>query len=484
MYKIKVLFAVWELAPFIKVGGLGDVAKSLPIALDALGMDIRVILPYYKAVNLFGEKRKKLTKFVIWYNNKPVTVTLYRTYFLNAHIPVYLLKNTEFLSIPNKDTFAVFDLAVVLLAKDGISGWNPDIVHCNDFHCGFIPLLQKNYHLQIKSILTIHNIFHQGKTPLSIAKKMGIKDEQISKIMQWEIESKKINFLLEGILHADLVNTVSPSYAKEICTEEYGAGLNEIIQKRKIKIMGILNGLDYSVKNPETDPYINYHYGFRGKEFYEDSKLYSIYQGKLLNKHLLQKKLNLKTNSKMPFIGYIGRLASNQKGIDLIHKMLLRRGLDFCQFVLLGKGEEDWEERFIWLAKFYPENIYVQNDFDEQLASQIYAASDFILMPSKFEPCGLIQMIAMRYGAIPIARDIGGLKDVISNRKNGFLFSKYSSYELEKTLLEAITIKKNNPKEFNQIIINAMSKDLSWKVSAKKYVRLYKQLLKHSVVGI
>lgn len=477
MQRIKVLFAVWELAPFIKVGGLGDVAKSLPIALDTLGIDIRVILPYYKAVNLFGEKRKKLTKFTIIFDKKPVTITLYRTYFLNAHIAVYLLKNTEFLSIPNKDTFAVFDLAVAQLAKDGISGWNPDIVHCNDLHCGFIPLLIKNYHLPTKTLLTIHNVFHQGKTSLTIAKKMGIKDEQISKIMQWEVESKKINFLLEGILHADLVNTVSPSYAKEICTEEYGSGLNDVIQKKEIKIIGILNGLDYSVRNPETDPYLTYHYGLKGKSFYEDHKLYSIYQGKALNKHLLQKKLHLKTNDKIPFIGYIGRLASNQKGIDLIHKMLLRKGLNFCQFVLLGKGEEDWEERFTWLAKFYPENIYVQNDFDEKLASEIYAASDFILIPSKFEPCGLIQMIAMRYGAIPIARNTGGLKDVISNRKNGFLFSNYSSYDLEKTLLEAIAIKKNYPKQFKQIVINAMSKDLSWKASAKKYVRTYKKLL-------
>lgn len=483
MKKINVLFAVWELAPFIKVGGLGDVAKSLPIALKALGIDIRIILPYYKAVNLFGEKRKKLTKFVIKYDDELVTVTLYRTYFMNAHIPVYLLKNTEYLSIPDKDTFAVYDLAVAFLVKEGISGWIPDIIHCNDLHCGFIPLLIKNYRLQAKSIFTIHNIFHQGKTSLTIAKKIGIKDEQISKIMQWEIESKKVNFLLEGILHADLVNTVSPSYAKEICTEEYGAGLNDIIQKKKITITGILNGLDYSVRNPETDPNLSYHYGFGGKTIYEDHKLYSIFRGKFLNKHLLQKKLHLKTNSKIPFIGYIGRLASNQKGIDLIHKMLLRRGLNFCQFVLLGKGEEEWEERFTWLAKFYPENIYVQNDYDEKLASQIYAASDFILIPSKFEPCGLIHMIAMRYGAIPIARNTGGLKDVISNHKNGFLFSNYSSYDLEKTLLEAIEIKDHKPKEFKQIVINAMSKDLSWKVSAKKYVRTYQLLLKKHKVN-
>ncbi len=237
MQKINVLFAVWELAPFIKVGGLGDVAKSLPIALNALGIDIRVILPYYKAVNLFGEKRKKLTKFTITYDNKPVIITLYRIYFLNTRIAVYLLENTEFLSIPNKDTFAVFDLAVAQLTKEGISRWNPDIVHCNDRHCGFIPLLLKNYHLQTKTLLTIHNTSHQGKTSLLIAKRMGIEEKQISKIMQWEIKSKKVNFLLEGILHADLVNTVSPSYAKELCTEEYGAGLNDTIQKKEIKIM-------------------------------------------------------------------------------------------------------------------------------------------------------------------------------------------------------------------------------------------------------
>jgi len=477
MRKIKVLYAVWELAPFIKIGGLGDVAKSLPIALNLLGLDIRVILPYYKAVNMFGEKKKTLLKFVIQYDGKPVTITLYRTYFMDAYIPVYLLKNTMYLSIPDKDTFAVFDMAVAFLAKVGISGWKPDVIHCNDMHCGFIPLLVKNDQLQTKTLLTIHNILHQGRTSLSVAKKMGIKDRQISKLMQWEIEDKKVNFLLEGILHADLVNTVSPTYAREIRTEEYGAGLDEILKVKKINIIGILNGLDYSVRNPETDPFLPFHYGFTGKQSIDNQKLYSIQRGKLLNKHFLQKKLNLAANDKIPFIGYIGRLASNQKGIDLIHKVLLRKGLNFCQFVLLGKGEEDWEERFTWLAKFYPENIYVQSDFDEELASQIYAASDFILIPSKFEPCGLIQMISMRYGAIPIARDTGGLKDVISNRKNGFLFSKYTSYDLENTLLEAISVKENNPKIFKQMIVNAMSKDLSWKASAKKYMRTYKNLL-------
>lgn len=480
MPKINVLFAVWELAPFIKVGGLGDVARSLPIALDALGIDIRVILPYYKAVNLLGEKRTRIMKFVIRYDGKPVIMTLYRTYFPNARIPVYLLKNTEFLSIPNKDTFAVFDLAVAEVTRDGITGWYPDIVHCNDLHCGFIPLLIKNFKLHTKTLFTIHNILYQGKTSLSVAKKMGITDNQISDIMQWEIDSKKINFLLKGILHADIVNTVSPSYAKEICTEEYGAGLNEIIQKKKV--IGILNGLDYTVRNPETDPYLTYHYGFKDKTVFGDHKLYSVAKGKSLNKELLQKKLNLKSNSRIPFIGYIGRLASNQKGIDLIHKLLLRKGLDFCQFVLLGKGEEDWEERFNWLAKFYPENIYVQNDFDEQLASEIYAAADFILIPSRFEPCGLIQMIAMRYGAVPIARSTGGLKDVITNRKDGFLFSHYSSYDLEKILLEAIGIKENDPREFGRIILSAMSKDLSWKVSARKYVRIYRQLLDKTIL--
>lgn len=477
MKKMSVLYAVWELAPFIKVGGLGDIAKSLPIALNSLGIDIRVILPYYDAVNVYGENIKKLKKFTVFYDGKPVTIALYRTHFVNADIPVYFLKNAQYFSIPKKDTFALFDLAVVMLVKEGILGWIPDIIHCNDMHCGFIPLLVKNHHLPVKTLLTIHNILHQGRASLSLARKMGIQDEQISKIMQWEIESKKINFLLEGILHADLVNTVSPSYAKEIRTEEYGAGLDEFLQKRTIKVVGILNGLDYQIRNPETDPFLSFNYGFTGKRFVDNHKLYSFYRGKLLNRRFLQKKLHLKVDDKIPFVGFIGRLASNQKGIDLIHKMLFRKGLNFCQFVLLGKGEEDWEERFTWLAKFYPENIYVQNDFSEELASQIYAASDFILIPSKFEPCGLIQMISMRYGAIPVARGTGGLKDVISNRKNGFLFSKYSSYDLEKTLLDAIAMRQKHPKEFKQMIFAAMSKDLSWKVSARKYKKTYKQLL-------
>lgn len=473
---MKVLFAVWELAPFIKVGGLGDIAKSLPIALHSLGIDIRVILPYYKAVNLFGERTKKLFQFEIRYNSKPVMVTLYKTYFTEAPINVYFLKNSQFLSIPDVNTFAVFDLAVAKITQMGINGWIPEIVHCNDSHCGFIPLLIRNFKLPAKTLFTIHNIAYQGKTSLSVAQKMGIKEDQISNIMQWEIGSKKINFMLKGILHADAVNTVSTSYAKEIRTEEFGAGLNEVIQNRNIKIWGILNGLDYDSRNPETDPFISFHYGATDRVTDKNSRLYSIKRGKMLNKRYLQNKLGLKINNKVPLVGYIGRLASNQKGIDLIHKMLLRRGMDFCQFVLLGKGEEDWEERFNWLARFYPESIYVQNDFDERLASEIYAASDFMLIPSKFEPCGLIQMIAMRYGAIPIARSTGGLKDVISDNKNGFLFSEYSSVALEKTLIRAILMRAKNRRVFDSLIMNAMRKNLSWSASAQKYAELYKKL--------
>jgi starch synthase len=461
---MNVLFATWELAPFFKKGGLGDIARSLPLVLYSLGVDIRVIVPYYIRIELFGQKNTKIGSFKIDYAGKKEEVNIYQSRFFEADIPIYFLENHTYLNVPSKDTFAFFNLALVCLLEKKLLSWQPDIVHCNDHHTGLVPLLIKHKAVPAKTLLTIHNLYYQGIVPIDVAEKMGINHSKCQ-VLEWERKSKKINFLLEGIIHADVVNTVSPTYAKEIFTLEYGEGIEEILLAQKQKIYGILNGIDYKIRNPENDKYISYHYSLKNiKE-------------KKNNKTFLQKKLGLDINDQIPLISFIGRLTNDQKGIELMYEMMKQLDLRQYQFVFLGQGNEEWENKFLWLSRFNSKNIYFSYRFDEPLASQIYAGSDFILIPSLFEPCGLVQMTAMCYGTIPIARSTGGLKDSIIDGVDGFLFEDYSVDGLKNAFEKAISIRKENPRKFNTMIEAAMKKDFSWNKSAKKYINLYNKLL-------
>lgn len=468
---MKVLFAVWELVPFFQVGGLGDVAKALPKKLHQQGVDVRVILPFYKAFKLHRQQKKEVKKFTVIYDGKKQKVSVYQISFLDEKIPVYLIKNEKWLGIPTQDIFAFYNLAVYEILKKDYLNWLPDVVHCQDHHTGLIPLLIKHNNLKFKTLLTIHNFNHQGKHSLDVIKRMGM-DHSKCRVIQWETKKKQVNFLLEGIIHADLVNAVSPSYAKEIFTEEYGCGLDEIIRNEGQKISGILNGIDYDSRDPKHDKNINFHYGVD-----------SAVKGKQLNKKFLQEKLGFAVSDKIPLIGFIGRFESKQKGLDIMHKMIRRVNLQKFQFVILGQGEVEWEDQFQWLASFYKKNVAYISVFDRRIASQIYAGADFLLVPSKFEPCGLIQMIAMRYGTLPIARATGGLKDSIIDGVDGFLFKKYSSFELEKKMKHAVEIWKSDKKKINQMILNAMKKDFTWDKSAKEYIKLYNKLCNQSVIS-
>lgn len=473
---MNVLFAVWELVPFFQVGGLGDIAHSLPKALSTLDVDVRVILPYYKALKLHNLKRKTIKKFNIIFDGKKNRVEIFEIQFIDAHVPVYLIKNDKYLSSALKDTFMFFDLAVVEILKNNCLNWTPQIVHCNDHHTGFIPFLIKHNNLSFKTLLTIHNLGSQGKSTIETISKANI-DSLKCKVMSWEIKKKQINFLLEGIIHADLVNTVSRTYAKEILTEEYGSGLDDILRNEKQKISGILNGLDYDASSPLNDMYLQYRYKIDTKVFDEHKNLYPIEQGRKLNKAFLQEKLGFDVSDSIPLVGFIGRFYSKQKGLDIMHKMLRRVNLEKYQFVFLGHGEQNWEDRFNWMSSFYPKHVSCHFIFDGKLASQIYAGCDFLMVPSKFEPCGLIQMIAMHYGALPIVRATGGLKDSIEDGVDGFLFNRYSSIDLEKSIKRAVNIRKNNPKLYFHMVENAMRKDFSWKKSAQEYLALYNKLL-------
>ena len=451
-------------------------ARSLPGALRRLDVDIRVILPYYKVVKFGKNKKHKVGELLFDYAGKKEKVEVWQVIHPYMNFPAYFLKNSKYLDkIFSIETWGFYDKAVVELIKNNTLEWCPDIVHVNDSHCGLIPHLIKLERLPVKSILTIHNLAYQKKTSLAVIKNVGI-NMQSSKSIAWEVKKFQVNFLLEAIIHSDLITTVSPTYAKEILTEEYGAGLNEILSGMEGRIFGILNGIDMSLDQTTHGSAIRFPYGSSEKKN-KNSKVYSWREGKKLNKEFLQKKLGLKVDPNIPLLCFIGRIDARQKGLDILHTMLRRIKQDKFEFVILGSGDEDWEERYKWLSTFYPKNISCNFLFDDKLAHQIYAASDFIVIPSKYEPCGLIQMIAMLFGTIPIAHSTGGLKDSIIDGENGFLFTKYNSEGLEEKVNKAIDIWKNDKKKFENMVESALSANFSWDKSALEYLALYKKLV-------
>lgn len=480
---MNVLFVVWENDPFFKLGGLGDIARSLPGTLKTMDVDIRVIIPYYKVVKFGRNKKTKIGEYNFPYAGKNTKVELWQA--LNPYTQVigYFLKNKKYLDVEFPvETWGFFDKAVVELLKSKILNWTPDIVHVNDYHGGLIPLLLKQEKLPIKTMLTIHNLTFQGKAPVYIIKKMGI-DPRFCRTLQWEIKSRQINFLQEAIIHADIITTVSPTYAKEILTEEFGCGLHEILRGKEGLIYGILNGIDIDWRHTARDPAVKYPYGPKEKRVGEKIEYYDWKEGKALDKEFLQKKLGLKVGKDIPMLCFIGRLSEAQKGIDILHRMLRRVDQTKFQFVVLGTGQKEWEERFQWLSTFYPKYISCNFKFDDTLAHQIYAASDFIVIPSKYEPCGLIQMIAMLFGTIPIAHKTGGLKDSIKDGYNGFLFSAYSSEALEEKVTKAVDMWKNERAAYEVMVEHALTTDFSWKKNAQEYLMLYEKLLENKNEG-
>ena len=480
---IKILFAVWELDPFIKVGGLGDVARSLPAALADLGVDIRVVLPYYKAIRLGRIKKNFAGEFKLDYGGTLEKVEIIEVANPITMIPVYLLRNDKYLGVAHHpDTFAFFDKAIIKIISENVLSWLPEIIHCNDLHTGLIPLLVRENKIGVKTILTIHNLSYQGKASVDVLDKLKM-DQTKCHLENWEIENKKLNFLMEGIIHADIVTTVSPTYAKEIMTEEFGCGLEEILRGKEGRVFGILNGIDNNWRSNSHTRYVKYPYMSLKYKTSENiqAKIYNWEEGKMKNKLYLQKKLGLKKGSSIPMLSFIGRIDPNQKGIDILHKMVRKANLSEYELVILGTGNQSWEERFQWLGQFYPDNVSCNFKFDEKLANQIYAASDFILIPSKFEPCGLIQMIAMFYGTLPIAHKTGGLIDSIKNNVNGFIFDNYSSEALENAVQKALFIWYQDKPRYKTMVESAIESDFSWRVSAKQYLSLYQELINNTL---
>lgn len=468
----KVLFVGSEAAPYAKVGGLGDILGSLPKALAKKGIRVGIIIPKYANIGKRYKLKKVLKNFEISSRARE-KVSVYS--LKNKRVKFFFIENKEYLSkgpiyfehtafvgsFKEIQRFLFFSIAVFELIKSGRLPFNPDIVHANDWHTGALVSLIKNKKLPPKTVFAIHNLANQGKWNAKITKQWLCRTFKES--YQLDSFGQEINLMAEGIKYSDVLTTVSPTYAREIKTTQYGAGLQNIIKKRK-KIIGILNGVDYSIFNPSTDRFLSAKYGPRDLP------------KKAENKIALQKKYKLTVDKNKPLFGLVARL-TGQKGIELIippiNYFTKQRN---AQFVFLGMGETKYENALRNAAKNNPQNVFAKIGFDEGLAHQIYAASDFFLMPSIFEPCGLGQMIAMRYGALPICRKTGGLKDSVKDGKNGLLFQEASAGALKKTMQRALRL-FSDKKEFLKIQRQCFREDFSWKNQAQKYIDIYQNLL-------
>jgi len=431
MSRIKVLFVASEMAPIAKVGGLADVIYSLPKALLKIGIDAKVIIPKYEQIN--DKKIKFLKNFYIKADGKDEKISLYKTKI--DTIEIFLVENKKYLSqgdiyfsrtafathLKEIKRFLFFSKSVFEVLKE----LRPNIIHLNDWHTGALTSFVKKKHFPLKIVFTIHNLANQGVWNRKAAENfLGFKNIFSSR-------GKNVNLMAEGIINSDIITTVSPSYAKEILTKKYGEKLEKIILKRKNDLFGILNGVDYDFFNPKIDRFIAKKYSPANLALKEKNKI------------ALQKECALNRGGDNIVFGLVSRL-TKQKGIDLLLKVCENfvKKYNF-EFVFLGQGENKYEKALLKLNKKYPGKIFVKIGFDEKFAHRIYSGSDFFLMPSRFEPCGLGQMIALKYGTIPIAFKTGGFKDTIKNGKNGFVFSKFNAAAFQNAIFKAMKLFEN-----------------------------------------
>lgn len=483
-----VLFVSSEVYPYSKTGGLADVSNSLPQALNSLGNEVRIITPKYGPLDerrLQIHEIKRLKDIAVEVDGKSSKFNIKSSFIhgKNTKAQVYLLENQDFFKnkgvyqnirtkkdFPNNDERFIFFCKAVLDVLE-ILQWKPDVIHCNDWQTGLIPayiktIYRDNPHIKdIKTVFTIHNLAYQGNFPKTSFKKTGMPEEVLEK----GTFGDKFSFLKTGLSYADKITTVSQKYAEEIRTDkDYSCGMESTLENRKKDLVGILNGIDHSVWNPSYDKVITYRYT------YQEIPL------KYENKRELLNKYKLEFSEDVPLIGMITRLV-DQKGFDLVEKVLPALMKEDVQLIILGTGDEKYHKFLKNAKKKYGKKLIVHVGFDEELAHHIEAGCDMFLMPSKYEPCGLNQMYSLTYGTVPIVRDTGGLSDTVTDYKkpngNGFLFEKYDANELLKALKEAIELFKDKNKWY-KIMRNGMALDFSWKVSAKKYMSLYSKLAK------
>lgn len=472
---LKILFVSAEVAPYAKTGGLADVAGSLPGVLSDMGMDVQVVLPGYREIDA---EQVYITDFPVKMGNRRETCVLKQvkdaaatTYTVNNYH--YYHRNGLYMHHDDGERFAFLCKASLDLCK--ATGFKPDLIHMNDWHAGPVALLLEEeykkkdpFYRDIKTVLTIHNLEYQGHFDKEILDLLGLPGELF---VPEKVEFYgRFNFLKAGILYADKINTVSRTYSREILTPEYGEGLEGVLLNRRNDLFGIINGIDYNEFNPADDAFLYYAYDERNLS------------GKVQNKKELQKELGLPVNND-PIIGVVHRLVS-QKGLDLVVETFEEMMAMGIQFVLLGIGDPHLEDTFTRLMEKYPDRVSVRIEFNEVLAHKIYAGSDIFLMPSRFEPCGLGQMISLRYGTIPVVRETGGLKDTIIDidrdpeKGNGFSFSEYTPKAFIDALGRAVNVYRDNPGLWLDMIKRGLRTDFSWKNSAKEYFYVYNRTLK------
>lgn len=475
---MNILYLSAEVFPFRKVGGLGDVAGSLPKALKEIGADIRVVMPKYK--DLGGDIKKIQCippNITVSTNPKYYFPNVCESTLPNSEVPIYFLDEPIFFERDctygyNDDLqrFCLFTKACLELCKR--IHFQPDIIHMNDWQSAIIPLFLKcNYaddpfFKNTKTVLSIHNIHFQGIAPQDILNFAQIPCSAMQSLED-DLRDGDVDFLYEGIFNADAITTVSQTYAKEVLSPPLGEGMENILSKRADEgnFFGIVNGIDLDVWNPETDKLIDTQYSSK------------ILEDKQKNKRALQKLLNLPQNNEVPLIGMVTRL-TNQKGFDLIEAIRDQIYDKDLQLVVLGTGDAHIHRLLEEMSIKHPQKISFLSEYNEARAHTIYAASDFFLMPSRFEPCGLGQLIAMRYGSIPIVHKTGGLADTVQDYKKhktgeGIVIDEYKHDLLNIALDQAIEDFKNQSR-IEKIRKHIMQIDFSWKKSAEEYMKVYR----------
>lgn len=481
--KPRVLFATSEAHPLIKTGGLADVSGALPIALQQLGCDVRVILPAYGDILESNLSIKLLTEKYL--PGVPGKITLFSAHLGDSSVQVWLVghasafarRGNPYLDAQgdiwpdNAERFALFCKIIALAALDHLQlDWKPNVVHCNDWQTALVPALLKQTPEAPRCLFTIHNLAYQGLFPQATFNALGLTAEL------WSSEGLEfhgqLSFIKGGLVFADRINTVSTQYAKEIQTPEMGYGLEGLLRYRRKVLSGIVNGIDDTIWNPKTDPLIiqNYTTNSLAK--------------KKVNKAALQEMYRLPAKKDAFMLGCVSRLVE-QKGIDLILEFLETIKDKPFQFCLLGAGDPSFHKKFISMAKKNPAQIGVIIGYDEKFAHQIEAGSDIFIMPSRFEPCGLNQLYSMRYGTVPVVHHVGGLADTVIDATDmtmadgtatGFVFNQPTVPALNQAVTRAHLLFRK-PRIWQKLVRNTMNADFSWQKSAEKYLDLYLTML-------
>jgi starch synthase len=482
---MKVAFASSEIVPFAKTGGLADVAGSLPKELAKLGCDVKTFMPKYYSVDEHKFSLKymfNIGEMKIRVDGTAHSVHAFEGLLPNSNVPVYFIDCPKYFhrhkiytnDFDEDERFILFSKAVIELLQR--FGWAPDIIHCNDWQTGLIPLfIRDNYNWdrlfhKTAAVYTIHNIAYQGRFGTHTLSKAEIRGDYFYPGGPIEFEGG-VNFMKAAIMFSDIISTVSETYAKELLTPEYGSGMDPFLNSRQVDLFGILNGVDYSIWSPEKDTHLPFNYSIND------------IAGKLQNKKYLLNTIHLPFSEHVPLIGIVSRLAS-QKGIDLIAGAIDEILQMNVQLIVLGSGEAEYENLFRHVSFNNPFKVWSYIGYNDDLSHLIEAASDMFLMPSKYEPCGLNQIYSLKYGTVPVVRKTGGLADTVQDWNeyngygldigNGFSFEEYSGFALMHTIKRAVN-DFHNKSAWNRIIYNGMIKDYSWSVSAESYLNLYEK---------